>query len=385
MDRICENLKNHMQFLCRECGSKHCGSAELEKAGRYIENVFRNQTADVYREEFDVPGWSYSGFELTDVTAGVPVPAATACYYSNRVDITDVPVWLETGDIVNIDNVSVRGRLCFVASWGQGSSTKYYNSVAEILEKHGAAGAIFMSYGQTDLSPNTKIERNPFLHTLGTAAVAQEGALYIARNRDHRYRLRINAECFPAKTSNVIARIGHGPRKGVIGAHYDTAPLIEGAADNAGGAAVLMELLRVLRDRVPDEWTVDFVAFSAEEIVPVDLPLGSKDYTERHRNEDIRWLINIDGPAAYFDIPNVSVGLKEKLPPLDYPYEAVDTSYIGDDKAFGKIGVPSVWIFKRRIFGERHTAEDRLECIDFDLMAEITGNYIRLFDQLIRI
>lgn len=382
MDRIRERLTEHMLMLCKECGSKHCGSVELERAGQYIENIFREQTENVRREEFQVPGWLFYGFDLIDLTTNKKVPTATACYYSNRVDITDVPVWLETGDIEHIDEHSVENRLCFVASWGMGPSTRYYNHVAEVLENHGASAAIFLSYGQTDLAPNTKIERNPFLKKLGTAAVAQEGALYIAANRTHTYRLTVDAECMPVKTSNVIARIGNGPRLAVIGAHYDTAPLIEGAADNAGGTSVLLELVRLLKNSVPDEWTIDFTAFSAEEIVPYDLPLGSKDYVERHKDEAIEWLLNIDGPAAYFDIPNVSVGLEEKLPPIDYPYEVVKTSYIGDDKSFGQAGIPSVWIFKRRIFGERHTAEDRLECIDFDLMTKITKDYVSLFKQL---
>jgi aminopeptidase YwaD len=50
----------------------------------------------------------------------------------------------------------------------------------------------------------------------------------------------------------------------VICAHYDSHWRIPGAADNAGGTAVMMELARVLAGR-PSKRTLRFIAFAAEE------------------------------------------------------------------------------------------------------------------------
>ena len=383
MDEVRANLNRYMRKLCTEIGSRHCGSPALDEAGEYVAEQFSALGLPVRKEPFPVPGWRFRAFSFLDLTTGEAVPAASACYYSGAADITDVPLWLEISDPEETELPDVRGRLCFVASWYAKSTTRYYNRVAALLEQKGAAAAVFLSVGQTDLSPNTKIERNPFVKSMASVSVAQAGALYIANHREDTYHLVVDAESFDATAFNVIARLGSGPRRAVIGAHYDAAPLIQGAADNAGGTAVLLELARLLRGRVPDEWTVELAAFSAEEIVPDQLPLGSEDYVKRHGQEPIEWLLNIDGPSAYFDVPVVLLGLPEKLPPIRYPYETQPTSYIGDDKAFGKVGIPSVWIFKRRAFGERHTPEDNLSCIDFSRMEKTVHEYVDLFTQLV--
>ena len=382
MKEISTHLHSHMEQLCKRIGSRHCGSPELDRAGSYIEQCMKDCGLAISREAFPVPGWSFESFELTDITSNTTVPAVSACYYSNAVDITDVPVWLETKDLDHLEELPLQGKLCFVSIWDQKPLTRFYNQLAEKLDGLGVAAAIFLSVGQTDLSPNTKMERSPFLRQMAAVSAAQEGAVFMAGHREDTYHLAIRAKCFETTTFNVIGRLGTGPNRAVIGAHYDAAPLIEGAADNAGGVAVLLELARLIQPN-PD-WCIDFVAFSAEEIVPRKLPMGSENYVLNHREENLRWFLNIDGPASYFDVPLIYLSLQEKLPPIAYPHETTQSTYVGDDKSFAEIGVPSVWIFKKRAFGERHTAQDQLSCIDFPRMEQIVGEYLNIYADLIK-
>jgi Zn-dependent M28 family amino/carboxypeptidase len=63
---------------------------------------------------------------------------------------------------------------------------------------------------------------------------------------------------------NVIGRIGSGPRKIVVGAHYDAVMGTPGADDNASGVAGLIEVACALAGSPPDK-TVELVAYTLEE------------------------------------------------------------------------------------------------------------------------
>jgi Zn-dependent M28 family amino/carboxypeptidase len=63
---------------------------------------------------------------------------------------------------------------------------------------------------------------------------------------------------------NIIARIGKGSKRIVIGAHYDTFEGSPGANDNGSGVAVALALINHLRDSVWN-YTLDFCFFDQEE------------------------------------------------------------------------------------------------------------------------
>lgn len=390
MDKVYENLHKHMVKFCLDIGSKHCGSPELDKAGEYIAEVFKNEGYEVIKEEYPVRGWEFNSFSLYNVTQQCEVPVACPCYFSNAVDIYDTPLWITHREIDDLDELPVKGRLCFIANWYDAANKRVfgYNAIAEKLDSLGAAAAIFLNRApHTQLAPSTKIQRSPFLKTMGTVAIAEQGAIFMANHKEDVYHLKIDAKCFDTTSYNVVARIGNGPQKGVIGAHYDTAPLIQGAQDDIGGVSVIMEMARTMKEEIlkyKDKWTIDFVAFSAEEYIPHMLPPGSGDYVERHGSENIKWLINVDDVATHFAYPEVEVGLIEKLPDIDYPYTVKNASGSGDDKSFIKIGVPTIWIVARKIFGELHTAMDDLAHTDFDRMCEVTGEYNDILKQLLQ-
>lgn len=383
MDKIRENLERHMNELCLRIGSKHVGAPGEAEAMDYIEQEFRAVGHDVVRETYPTRGWEFKSFEFINVTRGYAVPVAVPCFFSNRVDIEDKLLWLNKHDLPKLPELPVKGRLCMLEYWSGPSEVMGRNQIAEELDRLGAAAAIFISNEHTALAPSTKIQRSPFLKQLGTCAVAQEGALALARYRHDTYRLRIDARCFDHTSANVIARqIGNGP-KGVIGAHYDTAPLVQGAGDNASGTAMILELARLLKDINPG-WNLDFAAFGAEEYIPESLAPGSGDYVARHKGEDIRWLFNFDDFGLLIGDPFIKVGHGEKLPPLyskRYPV-VPSTVCSGDDKAFYQLGIPTIWYYDKNPFYYLHTAEDNLDKIDFDKMAAGVADSVELFKQL---
>ena len=379
-----ENLERHMREFCLRIGSRHVGSDGEKAAAEYIGNVFQEYGYSVSRESYPVTGWRFESFELINLTRGRSVPAATACFFSNSVELEGQLLWLRKADLEHLDACSVAGRICMVECWNGVTDVAGRNQIAESLDRLGAGAAIFISDYHTTLAPSTKIQRSPFLKHLGTLAVTQEGAYDLARHRSDFYHVAVKARCFPHTSSNVIAvREGaHPGYKGVIGAHYDTAPLVQGAGDNASGTAMLLELARLLKDEAP-EWQLDFAAFSAEEYIPHDLPPGSGDYLRRHAGESIRWFMNFDDFGLLIGEPVVKIGRPEKLPELHpgaFPFVPADQC--GDDKGFHLAGIPTVWYYDRTPFHQLHTACDSLDTIDFDKMAAGVSDAASLFQQL---
>lgn len=384
MNKIRTNLEKHMNELCLTIGSRHVGSDGEKLAADYIENEFRRCGYQTVREKYSTTGWNLKSFEFTNQTSRIQIPGAVPCFFSPSAEVEGKLLWLKRGDLAHLDDLSVKGRICMVASVSSQEDVKGRNQIAEELDSLGAAAAIFISDIHTSLAASTKIQRSPFLNQLGCCAVAEEGALELARHKDDVYRIKLEALCFPHESCNVIARVsGFKSSKGVIGAHFDTAPLTQGAGDNASGVAVLLELARLLHEK-NNEWNLDFVAFSAEEYIPKDLPPGSGDYVMAHQHEDIRWFLNFDDIGLLLGEPQIRTVLSKKLPPLRSDIFPICPTQItsGDDKSFKHIGVPSVWYRDEAFFKQLHTKRDSIDTIDFEKMTAATVDAAKIFEQL---
>ena len=382
MNKLQANLERHIVELCLRIGSRHVGSAGEADAANYIEQTFREYGYPTFRESYPVTGWDFESFEFYNLTRKRAVPAATACFFSNSVEIEGKLLWLKRKDLDQLAECSVAGRVCMLECWSGGSHVQGRNQIAEKLDALGAAAAIFVSDHHTALAPSTKIQRSPFLKKLGTLAVAEEGAYDLASHKDDLYRIAINAKCFPHNSCNIIARRDGTGGKGVLGAHYDTAPLVQGAGDNASGTAMLLEMARLLKDGKPG-LALDFAAFSTEEYIPDTLPPGSEDYLKRHGKEDLRWFMNFDDFGLLIGEPVVKIGYPEKLPgvkPVGIPFEPADQN--GDDKGFHHAGIPTIWYYDREPFHQLHTAKDSLDRIDLEKMAFGVMDAVELFRQL---
>lgn len=377
MDILQQRIQAHIETVCLEFGSRHCGAAGERQTANYIENYFAELGLEVITEKFPARGWDFESFELYNLTEGRAVPGATACYFSESVNIEDKPLILKETQVQQLQRQPVKDRLCFVIAE---SMFLDHNAVAEQLEAMGASAVIFISKS-SDLAPNTKTVYSPLISQIGTAAVNLTGAYDIMQHAGDTYRMRIQARSFDTYSRNIIARIGGGKAKGVIGAHYDAAPLIQGANDNASGTAMLLELARILRNqKLP--MTLDLVAFSAEEYLLGNDPVGSKAYLDRHAQEDIRWFFNCDSCCDYFGKTVLGIGLGETLPKLmsKYPIEARTGG--GDNKTFCNAGIPSVWLRTNQCFDLLHTAQDTVDKLDYDLIAQKCSDMYDLVLQL---
>jgi len=374
-----KNITAHMNKFCLDIGTRHCGSDGERQAAQYIEDYWRSLGLDVRREEYPVRGWKCSSYSMYNVTKGKPVGHIIANYFSASCDVTGVPLIIDGSK--PIEELDVAGRICFIR-YNPGSVFDK-GDLAEKLESLGAAAAIFMNIGHTDAAPSSKIVRTPHISKIATLAAANQGIHEILANANDTYRLTVDAQPFDTVVYNVIAKIGSGDVKGVIGAHFDTAPLTQGAGDNASGTAAVMEMARILRG-YDSGMTLEFAAFSAEEYIPERgaCPPGSADYVARHKDEDIRWFYNIDDYGLYLGSPEFQVSHEDKLPKLNYCFDHSTASLSGDDKTFSLAGIPTVWLYDRQIFRNLHTPCDTIETVDCEKLAKAVEISVDMVRQL---
>lgn len=378
MDNLRTNIKQHLNRLCL-VPSRHVGSPGIAEAADYIGRTFCDYGySHVGKESFPATGWRFGSMVFVDLDNGAyAVPGALPCFFSRSADVAGVPLWLTPAELQCLTPEMVRGKLCVVELF-QGGSIRGRNGVAEDLDALGAAGAVFISPTLTHAA-NTKIQRSPLLRSLGAAVVEEPGAYYLARNRTHRFLLRIDADTFPCSAQNVVAiRPGSGTKRAVFGAHHDAAPLTQGACDNASGVACLLELARLLRDELP-EWTFEFVSFDAEEYcIHETLPAGSEAYVRCHADRKWEFFMDFDCVGVHFGEDVLNVGRGELLPQFECIYPKRPFKNGGDERNFDRIGLPTIWFESLPMFKEFHTPMDTIETLDTDRIARCVAEAVEV-------
>ena len=385
MEQLRKNIEKHLHSVCF-FPSRHVGSPGVAAAADYIEKSFREYGyTDVIQEKFDTTGWRFGSMTFVDLdNAAFDVPGAQPCFFSRSADVEGVPLWLTEKEIARLSEIDVKGRLCIVEFFSDGADIRGRNGIAEDLDRLGAAGAVFISDAayHTTCAPSTKIQRSPYLKALGTAVVSEVGAYYLANHKNHRYRLIIDADVFPNKSSNVIAtRPGTGNKRAIFGAHHDAAPIGQGACDNASGVACVLEMARLLKDELP-EWTLEFASFDAEEYCIGANPVGSDSYVKAHPERKWEFFMNFDSVGMHFAKDALHVGLGEKLPPFETVYPILPFKDAGDDRSFNCVGVPTLWYNSHAKFMDFHTPLDRIETLDLDKIVKCLEDAVKTAKQL---
>ncbi len=346
MNTTLRNLRRHMRMFCLEIGERHLGASGEADAVDYISSVLSTYDCEVVREPFSGPGWRYRSYRLA-VKGGRSFPCFP-CYYSPACKQTGrlLPLSMRSASSVRADKV--RGGMCFVHGEFQGVGDT--NALAERLERLGATALVIVSPYDDTIS--TKIVRNPRLRRLGVLTVSKGTAIEIARHLDRDFTLEIAADRFKTVSCNVVGRRrGSGTRRIVLGAHYDTAPGIQGAWDNAAGTAIVLELARLLRGRL-GTLSAEFVAFGGEEYGgTIGCGLGSYNYIRAHKAAlpSVAWMGCFDGIGALLGEPYVSIARSSRIKSVAKRLcascgVAVKGFHRGSDNGiFHDHGVPTVW------------------------------------------
>ena len=385
MNDLASIYQKHLSEMCLKYPTYHTASPGERDRAAYVEQAFQSYGLKTRRESYPVRGWDFRSFSFYDVTAQKDVPFAVCQYFSGSADFEGKLLVITPDEVHRLDDFPVKDQLVFLP----GDLGTFENGdFAEKLEASGAAGVV---YAQTDPFvgyPHTKLSRSPYINSIGTCVVAPVGAGYLSANLDHIYRFQIDANPYDTVSDNIVAYVEGDEIKVVFGAHYDSAPLLQGAGDNASGVAMLLEVARLMKDKSCGH-TLEFVAFTAEEYCehpPARGAKGSNAYLDRHAGENIACFINFDDYCAspLFTKTVLGVGHIEKLPQINWPIPPEAPLLCSDDVPFFYRNIPVIFIAQRKKINVVHTVQDTMDFIDFDAMADITPKYIDIATELLK-
>jgi hypothetical protein len=229
------------------------------------------------------------------------------------------------------------------------------------------------------------------------------------------------------KTSNVVAEIAGGARRGeivVVGAHYDSVETSPGANDNATGVAALLALARRFAAAKPER-TLRFVAFSAEEPPCFQTEfMGSLVHARGSaaRGENVVAMLALETLGCFRDGEDSQQYPVRGLG-LFYPTRGNFVAFVGDvgsralvrealavfrehasiasegaalpspipgiawsdHWSFRQIGVPAVMVTDTALFRDPayHTPNDLPKNVDFDRLARVTLGLVPVIERLV--
>ena len=384
MNDLAKLYRQHLSALCLKYPTYHTASFGERDRADYIENTFRAYGLQTRRETYPVRGWDFRSFSFFDVTAEKEVPFAICQYFSGSANFEGKLLVVTPEQAGDVELLNVKDQLIFLT--GE-LGTQKNGDFAEKLEALGAAGVIYALLDTCIGYPHTKLSRSPYISNIGTCVVGPLGAAYLSANADHTYRFVIDATPYDTVSDNIVGFVQGDDIKVVFGAHYDSAPLLQGAGDNASGTAMLLEMARLMKDKSCGH-TMEFVAFTAEEYCerpPARGAKGSNAYLELHQGENIACFINFDDycVSPLFAETAIGVGHIDKLPQINWPIPPEGPALCSDDVPFYHAGYPVIFIFQRKKVNPVHSSMDSIDFIDFETMATTTADYVDIATQLL--
>lgn len=276
----------------------------------------------------------------------------------------------------------------------------------------GVEGSIFLIYGSLDreryeevlrgkpkalvfIEPSpgrepSRVELLPEWWPIGKVPmvrISYEDGLKLLKHKAGRVKLSLRQEVVKAKSRNVIADkkgLRYPEELVIVCGHYDSAPATIGACDNAGGAAIILELANIFSSR-DFKRSLRFIFFGSEELGL----RGSRDYVERHKEElkDVKLVVNLDvhgqvfgGYSAIVAGPSELKSYAEALgKELGLRLSASEDVMSSDCAPFNKAEVPSISFY--RSGGSSfyiHSPEDSLKHVGQEAL-EAIGHLVEVF------
>ncbi len=252
--------------LCDDFGGRVTGLPSNERALDRLETELKQLGLQPERETFTMPGW-----ERGDDRVDLLVPFARRLRVA-ALSYTQPHAAFEA-DIVSVDSgvaadypADARGKVALLAP----SAALPMREISRIAVEHGVRGILFINReGGGQLLARTGSFVGEDLALPVYSLTQEEGQWMqrlLARGESVRVRLETKSHSRLVKTANLkVVFPGKSPERIIVGAHFDSWDLGQGALDNGLGIAQLYALARALRDR-PLARTVELHWYNGEEL-----------------------------------------------------------------------------------------------------------------------
>ncbi len=254
LTRLCDDFGGRLTGSPANRGAMDQLAAELRALGLQPEIV-----------PFTMPGWE-RGADKAELVAPLarPLRAVALAYTQPHAAFEADVVDIGAGRPADYP-ADVRGRIVLLDSSSALTAREFSNLAAE----RGAKGILFINReGGGQLLARTGSFVGEALPVPVYSLAQEEGRWMqrlLKRGRPVRVRLETQSRCRETQTANLVLRLkGRSPETVVVGAHFDSWDLGQGALDNGLGTAQLFALASALRGRDLAR-TVELVWYNGEE------------------------------------------------------------------------------------------------------------------------
>jgi carboxypeptidase Q len=315
-----------LAHLTDHIGHRLSGSKNLERAIEWaLAEMKRDALDNVRGEKVMVPHW-VRGEESLELTAPRPMKLAMLGL-GNSVGTPADGITAEAVVVRNFAELDALGEKVLgkivvynVPFTNYGATVQYRGSGASRAAQYGAAAALVRSVTPVSLqSPHTGAlnydQRQP---KIPAAAISIEAAEMLQRMHDHgdrpTVRLKMEAKFLPdAESANVIAELRGSEKPDevvVIGGHFDSWDVGQGAHDDGGGCIIAWEAVRLLKELgLRPRRTIRVVLYTNEE----NGLRGGNAYRDAHRSELAKHIFAIESDSGTYRPEGL--GLAATAPP----------------------------------------------------------------------
>jgi carboxypeptidase Q len=315
-----------LAHLTDHIGNRLSGSTNLERAIEWaVAEMKRDGLDNVRTEKVIVPHWVRGEESLELLT---PVPRKLQMLgLGNSIGTPAEGISAEAivvRDFAELDRLGerVRGKIVvYNAPYiNYGTTVLYRLQGASRAARYGAVAALVRSITPVSLqTPHTgAMAYDADQPKIPTAAITIEVAELLQRMNDRgehpTLRLRMEAKFLPdAESANVIAELRGSERPDeivLIGGHFDSWDVGQGAHDDGGGCIVAWETIRLLKELgLKPRRTIRVVLFTNEE----NGTRGGNAYRDAHRAEIPNHVLAIESDSGVYR--PVGFGLAATAPP----------------------------------------------------------------------
>jgi carboxypeptidase Q len=316
-----------LEHLTDHIGNRLSGSRNLERAIAWAVSRMKEDGLDNVRtEKVMVPHWVRGQESLqTESTEPISFPILGL---GNSVGTPDAGIVADTVVVRNFAELDalgekVRGKIVVYNApfTNYGATVQYRGQGASRAARYGAVAALVRSITPVSLqTPHTgAMNYDPQQPKIPTAAITIETAELLQRRYDSgdplRLRLKMEAKFLPdAESANVIAELKGTDRPDeivLIGGHFDSWDVGQGAHDDGGSCIAAWEAIRLLKELgLRPRRTIRVVLFTNEE----NGLRGGNGYHDAHRAELSKHVIAIESDSGIYRPEGF--GLAATAPPL---------------------------------------------------------------------
>jgi carboxypeptidase Q len=301
-----------LEYLTDSIGNRISGSRNLERAIAWAVSEMKKDGLDNVRtEKVMVPHW-VRGAESLEI-----VPSGQKLAMLGLGNSVATPVDGVTADIVVVRTFAeldalgekVRGKIVVYNApfTNYGATVQYRGQGASRAARYGAVAALVRSITPVSLqTPHTgAMNYDPQQPKIPTAAITIEAAEMLQRLYDRgepvSLRLKMEAKFLPdAESANVIAELKGSEKPDeivVIGGHFDSWDVGQGAHDDGGSCIAAWEAIRLLKELgLRPKRTIRVVLFTNEE----NGLRGGTGYLDAHRAELSKHIIAIEADSGIY-------------------------------------------------------------------------------------